>query len=383
MPRLALARTTPGLAAACGLACLTISACAQPEHAKPEPLGYMPTRGDLGAARVDPLRDPRRQAARGRPARDATSKAFASSPSRRARTPRRTGRPTGGSSSSSRRATAVACDQMFVIDLGSGVDPARLQRREASRPAASSTIPKGERILFSQTAGAACPPKPDRSQGYVWPLDEFDIYAAKPDGSDRRPLITGQGYDAEATAALRRLAHRVHQHARRRPRALHGEARRERHPAHHQHARATTAARSSRPTSRSSCGARAGRLGAGARRVQGAPGQGPGAAHRSSRSWSAGAEGQNARAVTKNGKANFAPSFLPRLAPGDLRLERRRVAVAGGERPNFDLYVVDPDAPPNASGRAAARADHVLRRVRRLSRCSRPTASTWSSPRTG
>src|SRR4029079_2927667 len=53
-----------------------------------------------------------------------------------------------------------------------------------------------------QTAGAACPPKADRSQGYVWALDEFDVYSAAPDGSDRRPLITVKAYDAETTVAF-------------------------------------------------------------------------------------------------------------------------------------------------------------------------------------
>jgi Tol biopolymer transport system component len=36
--------------------------------------------------------------------------------------------------------------------------------------------------------------------GYVWAIyDTYDIYEAKPDGSDRRPITTTKGYDAEAT----------------------------------------------------------------------------------------------------------------------------------------------------------------------------------------
>jgi Tol biopolymer transport system component len=53
--------------------------------------------------------------------------------------------------------------------------------------------------------------------------------------------------------------------------------------------------------------------------------------------------------VTKNGKANFAPSYLP---------DSRRVIFASnidatpeqGHAPNFDLYVVDPDAPVTMEG---------------------------------
>ena len=44
-----------------------------------------------------------------------------------------------------------------------------------------------------------CPPPPDRSHGYVWPLGHLEIYSSRLDGSDLRPL-TGNGvYNAEAT----------------------------------------------------------------------------------------------------------------------------------------------------------------------------------------
>jgi len=66
----------------------------------------------------------------------------------------------------------------------------------------------------------------------------------------------------------------------------------------------------------------------------------------------AGAQGQNARAITKTGKANFGPSFLP---------DSRRVIFASnvdsappshgsGAPPNFDLYIVDPDGPVTPTG---------------------------------
>jgi TolB protein len=37
------------------------------------------------------------------------------------------------------------------------------------------------------------------SQGYVWTLNPYDIYTARPDGSDLRRLTHRQGYDAEPT----------------------------------------------------------------------------------------------------------------------------------------------------------------------------------------
>jgi Tol biopolymer transport system component len=64
-------------------------------------------------------------------------------------------------------------------------------------------FPKRNRILFSSTheTTAACPPRPDYSHGYVWPIySSYQIYTAKPDGSDLRPLSHSPGsYNAEST----------------------------------------------------------------------------------------------------------------------------------------------------------------------------------------
>jgi Tol biopolymer transport system component len=62
--------------------------------------------------------------------------------------------------------------------------------------------PEADRIVYASTeaAGDACPPTPDRSQGYVWPIyPSFDLWEAAPDGSGARRLTTTPGYDAEAT----------------------------------------------------------------------------------------------------------------------------------------------------------------------------------------
>jgi TolB protein len=68
---------------------------------------------------------------------------------------------------------------------------------------------KGDRrILYSSTHGtsADCPPKPDYSRGYVWPVyPTYRIYSVKPDGSDIKPLYPRSlkpgeepGYNAES-----------------------------------------------------------------------------------------------------------------------------------------------------------------------------------------
>jgi Tol biopolymer transport system component len=64
-------------------------------------------------------------------------------------------------------------------------------------------FPDDARIIYASThasMGPACPPKPDRSKGYVWPLYDYQLYTARPDGSDLQPVAPFPGaYNAEAT----------------------------------------------------------------------------------------------------------------------------------------------------------------------------------------
>jgi Tol biopolymer transport system component len=99
----------------------------------------------------------------------------------------------------SNRPPDVPCDQIYIMSVD-GSD-----RREVSTGRGRTTcayfFPGSDRILFSSThlVNEQCPPPPDYSQGYVWPLDDYDIFTAAPDGSDLRRLTDTPGYDAEAT----------------------------------------------------------------------------------------------------------------------------------------------------------------------------------------
>jgi TolB protein len=95
----------------------------------------------------------------------------------------------------------LPCDQIFTM-RADGSDRRRVSNG-LGKTTCSYFFPAGDRILYSSTfrAGAECPPRPDRSRGYVWALDDYDIYTARPDGSDIRPLVASAVYDAEATVS--------------------------------------------------------------------------------------------------------------------------------------------------------------------------------------
>ena len=99
----------------------------------------------------------------------------------------------------------VPCDQIYTlaVDTADG-KPAtpKLVSTGKGRTTCSYFFPAGDRILFSSTHAASpeCPPKPDYSRGYVWPIyDSYQIFTAKPDGSDLKQLTHAKGYNAEST----------------------------------------------------------------------------------------------------------------------------------------------------------------------------------------
>jgi TolB protein len=99
----------------------------------------------------------------------------------------------------------IPCDQIFTIPVdspdGKPATPKMLSNGKG-RTTCSYFFPSGDRMLYSSTfaANPACPPPPDYSLGYVWPIyDTYTIYTAKPDGGDLRPLSSAHGYNAEST----------------------------------------------------------------------------------------------------------------------------------------------------------------------------------------
>jgi len=94
------------------------------------------------------------------------------------------------------------CDQIYTMKLD-GSDQRRVSTG-TGRTTCGYFYPAGDDILFASTheAGAACPPRPSFERGYVWPIyASYDIYRAKADGTNLRPLTRTPGYDAEATIA--------------------------------------------------------------------------------------------------------------------------------------------------------------------------------------
>jgi TolB protein len=96
----------------------------------------------------------------------------------------------------------LRCDQIFRMELdGSQV---RMVSTGKGRTTCSYFFPDGSRIVYASThlAGKDCPTPPPRRAGghYVWPVfRSYDIFSARPDGSDLRRLTDTDGYDAEAT----------------------------------------------------------------------------------------------------------------------------------------------------------------------------------------
>src|SRR5690349_10604364 len=91
------------------------------------------------------------------------------------------------------------CDQQYIMRIdGSAV-------RRISNGDGKTTCGyffDGDRRLFfasTHASGAACPPRPDPSQGYVWGLDKFDIYTIDRNGSGLRRLTNNNVYTAEGT----------------------------------------------------------------------------------------------------------------------------------------------------------------------------------------
>ena len=91
------------------------------------------------------------------------------------------------------------CDAIFKM----GIDGSNLRLISSGKGVTTCSFisPDNKSIIYASThlAGPECPPKPDYSKGYVWPLyKSYDIFKANADGSNVIRLTDNDGYDAEA-----------------------------------------------------------------------------------------------------------------------------------------------------------------------------------------
>ncbi len=94
------------------------------------------------------------------------------------------------------------CDQIFTMDIDTA--ETRLASTGTGRTTCAYFLPGDESIVYASThlANPNCPPPPDMSRGYVWPIDPgYDIFRARADGSGIEQLTDTPGYDAEATVS--------------------------------------------------------------------------------------------------------------------------------------------------------------------------------------
>ena len=98
-----------------------------------------------------------------------------------------------------RQVADTGCDQQFVMNA----DGSNLHRVSSGRGRTTCGyfFDNDRRIFYATTehGGAACPPRPDYSRGYVWALYDFDITVAKADGSGAKRITDNPRYDAEGT----------------------------------------------------------------------------------------------------------------------------------------------------------------------------------------
>jgi len=92
------------------------------------------------------------------------------------------------------------CDQQYTMGID-GSSPKKVSTGQG-RTTCGFFFPDGKTIVYASThvGSKECPPRPDFSKGYVWPIyATYDIFRANADGSGLTRLTDTPGYDAEPT----------------------------------------------------------------------------------------------------------------------------------------------------------------------------------------
>jgi len=95
------------------------------------------------------------------------------------------------------------CDQEYVLDLTSGA-ASMVSTGKGRTTCGYFDYPDAERVIYATTeeAGEDCPPTPDHSNGYVWPIyDSFDLVWRTGKG-EPQTWLSSPKYDAEATVCM-------------------------------------------------------------------------------------------------------------------------------------------------------------------------------------
>lgn len=95
-----------------------------------------------------------------------------------------------------------ACDQIYSMNIdGSNV---KMVSNGDGRTTCAFFLKGGKNVIYASTHASSkeCPPNPDFSKGYVWPIyPEYDLYTSTADGKKIKPIAKAPGYDAEATVS--------------------------------------------------------------------------------------------------------------------------------------------------------------------------------------
>ncbi len=101
------------------------------------------------------------------------------------------------------------CDQIYYFNFDDGdmkTEMPQILSNGLGRTTCSYFMPGDTTVLYGSTRSGSdyCPPEPERREDgkYVWPIyPDFDIYIADLQGNLVDTLVSGPGYDAEATVS--------------------------------------------------------------------------------------------------------------------------------------------------------------------------------------